>query len=564
MVVKVDLSSVQLLGKLATDQKYPSGTTRYDVLTKGCLEFLVILHKTFNKPLMTLLKDRTVLQTKLNACNSTEEIVDLMTRSLQIQELRNDSTVPKFKGITDLGKGLERRHCEITGPPKRNMLVNALNTVNADCYMVDFEDSSSPTWENMIDGQVHLYDAVRNQINYKNEVNGKEYKLLGDFINLRTVLVRPRGLHLSEKHLLIDGEPISASLFDFGVFFYHNAAKLIADGKGPYFYIPKLEHHLEAKFWDNVFNVSQDLLQIPRGTIRCTILIETLPAAFQLHEIIFQLRNHISALNCGRYDYMFSTIKTLQNHKQHVLPNRDIVTMGVPFMSAYALQLPKVCHFYGISSIGGMAAQLKSEEAILKVLEDKTRELERGFDGSWSATPALCEYVAEVFNKMLTPNQIHVIPESAAVNNSQLVDTAIPNSKITQEGIRVNIEIGLRYMEAWVRGNGCIAINNLMEDAATAEVSAKMLWQWVKHGAVLEDKTPVTEELVRKLLVSETSSLIKASLDKGDKGNKYELVSKIFEKEIFGQKFSDFITLPLYDEILTLEKEPVDLSTLKK
>lgn len=561
MAVKVDLNSVKILGSLESST-YPSNTTRYDILTKGCLEFLVILHKTFNKPLQNLLQARTVLQTKINDCGSTEEIVSLMTKELQIPALKEDDTVPKFSGITDLGKGLERRHCEITGPPKRNMLVNALNTVNADCYMVDFEDSSSPTWESMIDGQVNLFDAIRNQIDFKNPVNSKEYKLLDDFIKLRTVLVRPRGLHLSEKHLLIDDEPISASLFDFGVYFFHNAKKLIEDGKGPYFYIPKLEHHLEAKWWDNVFNVAQDLLQIPRGTVRCTILIETLPAAFQLHEIIFQLRKHISGLNCGRYDYMFSTIKTLQNHKQHILPNRDIVTMGVPFMSAYALQLPKVCHFYGISSIGGMAAQLKSEEAIKKVLEDKTRELERGFDGSWSATPALCEYVAQVFNTMLTPNQIHNIPVTDAVSNAQLVDTSIPGSKITEEGIRVNIEIGLRYMEAWVRGNGCIAINNLMEDAATAEVSAKMLWQWVKHEASLESGEKVTRPLVEKLLKAETTKLVDESLNKGDSNNKYELVSGILHKEIFDAKFSDFITLPLYEQILTLEP-PVDISTLK-
>lgn len=561
MAVKVDLNSVKILGSLESST-YPSNTTRYDILTKGCLEFLVILHKTFNKPLQNLLQARTVLQTKINDCGSTEEIVSLMTKELQIPALKENDTVPKFSGITDLGKGLERRHCEITGPPKRNMLVNALNTVNADCYMVDFEDSSSPTWESMIDGQVNLFDAIRNQIDFKTPVNSKEYKLLDDFIKLRTVLVRPRGLHLSEKHLLIDDEPISASLFDFGVYFFHNAKKLIEDGKGPYFYIPKLEHHLEAKWWDNVFNVSQDLLQIPRGTVRCTILIETLPAAFQLHEIIFQLRKHISGLNCGRYDYMFSTIKTLQNHKQHILPNRDIVTMGVPFMSAYALQLPKVCHFYGISSIGGMAAQLKSEEAIKKVLEDKTRELERGFDGSWSATPALCEYVAQVFNTMLTPNQIHNIPVTDAVSNAQLVDTSIPGSKITEEGIRVNIEIGLRYMEAWVRGNGCIAINNLMEDAATAEVSAKMLWQWVKHEASLESGEKVTRPLVEKLLKAETTKLVEESLTKGDSNNKYELVSGILHKEIFDAKFSDFITLPLYEQILTLEP-PVDISTLK-
>lgn len=561
MAVKVDLNSVKILGSLESST-YPSNTTRYDILTKGCLEFLVILHKTFNKPLQNLLQARTVLQTKINDCGSTEEIVSLMTKELQIPALKEDDTVPKFSGITDLGKGLERRHCEITGPPKRNMLVNALNTVNADCYMVDFEDSSSPTWESMIDGQVNLFDAIRNQIDFKNPVNSKEYKLLDDFIKLRTVLVRPRGLHLSEKHLLIDDEPISASLFDFGVYFFHNAKKLIEDGKGPYFYIPKLEHHLEAKWWDNVFNVAQDLLQIPRGTVRCTILIETLPAAFQLHEIIFQLRKHISGLNCGRYDYMFSTIKTLQNHKQHILPNRDIVTMGVPFMSAYALQLPKVCHYYGISSIGGMAAQLKSEEAIKKVLEDKTRELERGFDGSWSATPALCEYVAQVFNTMLTPNQIHNIPVTDAVSNAQLVDTSIPGSKITEEGIRVNIEIGLRYMEAWVRGNGCIAINNLMEDAATAEVSAKMLWQWVKHEASLESGEKVTRPLVEKLLKAETTKLVDESLNKGDSNNKYELVSGILHKEIFDAKFSDFITLPLYEQILTLEP-PVDISTLK-
>lgn len=561
MAIKVDLQSVKILGSLES-ASYPSNTTRHDVLTKGCLEFLVILHKTFNQPLKNLLANRTKLQSKINECQSTEEIVSLMTKELQIPSIDKNSAVPSFSTITDLGKGLERRHCEITGPPKRNMLVNALNTVKADCYMVDFEDSSSPTWESMIDGQVNLYDAIRNQIDFKNPVNSKEYKLMDEFIKLRTVLVRPRGLHLLEKHVLIDDEPISASLFDFGVYFYHNAQKLIDDGKGPYFYIPKLEHHLEAKWWDSVFNVAQDLLQIPRGTIRCTLLIETLPAAFQLHEFIFQLRTHISGLNCGRYDYMFSTIKTLQNHKQHVLPNRDIVTMGVPFMSAYALQLPKVCHFYGISSIGGMAAQLKSEEAIKKVLEDKTRELERGFDGSWSATPALCEYVAQVFNQMLTPNQIHNIPQTDAVSNAQLVDTDIPGSKITEEGIRVNIEIGLRYMEAWVRGNGCIAINNLMEDAATAEVSAKMLWQWVKHEAVLDSGDKVTKQLVEKLLETETKRLVEESLSKGDANNKYELVSKILYKEIFSAKFSDFITLPLYEEIITLES-PVNISTLK-
>ncbi|KAL6931003.1 related to Malate synthase 1, glyoxysomal [Hanseniaspora guilliermondii] len=561
MTIKVDLQSVKILGSLESSS-YPSNTTRYDVLTKGCLEFLVILHKTFNQPLKDLLANRAQLQSKINKCGSTEEIVSVMTKELQIPSIDKDSVVPSFSTITNLGKGLERRHCEITGPPKRNMLVNALNTSKADCYMVDFEDSSAPTWDNMIDGQVNLYDAIRNQIDFKNPINSKEYKLMDEFINLRTVLVRPRGLHLLEKHLIIDDDPISASLFDFGVYFYHNAQKLIDDGKGPYFYIPKLEHHLEAKWWDNVFNVAQDLLQIPRGTIRCTLLIETLPAAFQLHEFIFQLRTHISGLNCGRYDYMFSTIKTLQNHKQHVLPNRDIVTMGVPFMSAYALQLPKVCHFYGISSIGGMAAQLKSEEAIKKVLEDKTRELERGFDGSWSATPALCEYVAQVFNQMLTPNQIHNIPQSDEVSNAQLVDTSIPGSKITEEGIRVNIEIGLRYMEAWVRGNGCIAINNLMEDAATAEVSAKMLWQWVKHAAVLESGDKVTKSLVEKILEKETKRLVEESTTKGDTNNKYELVSKIFYKEIFSDKFSDFITLPLYEEILTLQS-PLDISTLK-
>ncbi|KAL6948604.1 malate synthase dal7 [Hanseniaspora vineae] len=559
----INLDNVELYGKIDFDEtKYPSHSNVHTVLTKECLKFIVLLHRTFNAKRLELLKNRDILQEKIDSDPS--KLVEIFT-SNQIPKIRENSDL--WSGPTALGPGLQNRHVEITGPPVRNMLVNALNTEAADAYMVDFEDSSSPTWENMINGQVNLYDAIRNQIDFNN--GKKDYKLNDDFVKLNTVMVRPRGWHMDEKHLKIDNEYISASIFDFGVYFYNNAQKLIELGKGPYFYLPKMEHHLEAKLWNDIFNVSQDYLNIPRGTVRATVLIETLPAAFQLDEIVYQLRTHMAGLNCGRWDYIFSTIKKLRNLPDHILPNRDLVTMGVPFMSNYASQLPTVCHKYGISAIGGMAATIpikddpvKNETAMKKVVDDKQRELSKGFDGSWSATPVLCSVVKSVFDKLGTPNQIHYIPDTAHITSLDLLNTDIDGFKITTDGIRLNLDIGLQYMEAWVRGNGCVAIHNLMEDAATAEVSAKMLFQWVKHKVELSDKPGqyVTPDLTLQILKEETARLIK---ENEHRENKFELVAQYFEPEITGAKFSDFITTMLYDEVITPTETPFDLSLLK-
>lgn len=387
---------------------------------------------------------------------------------------------------------------------------------------------------------------------------GKAYKLNDDIAKLPTLIVRPRGWHLEEKHLLVDDEPMSGSIFDFGLYFFHNAKKLIEIGKGPYFYLPKMEHHLEAKLWNDIFCVAQDYLGIPRGTIRATVLIETLPAAFQMEEIIYELRDHSSGLNCGRWDYIFSTIKRLRNLPEHLLPNRDQVTMTSPFMDAYVKLLINTCHRRGVHAMGGMAAHIPikddpeaNEIAMTKVRNDKIRELTNGHDGSWIAHPALAKICNEVFINMGTPNQIYKIPDFSTFQSSELTNTTIPDAKITSDGIRQNLDIGLQYMEAWIRGSGCVPINNLMEDAATAEVSRCQLYQWVKHGATLSDTgDKVTPELTSKILNEQVAKL-KASSPLGDK-NKFDVAAKYFLPEITGEHFSEFLTSLLYDEIVTI------------
>lgn len=554
-MVKVSLDNVKLLVDIDKEPQFePSKTTVADILTKDALEFIVLLHRTFNGRRKQLLQNRQVVQKKLD---SGEFKLDFLP---EMAKIRDD---PVWQGNI-LAPGLIDRSTEITGPPLRNMLVNALNA-DVTTYMTDFEDSSSPTWLNMIYGQVNLYDVVRDQVAFKTP--RKEYKLKNSIAKSPTLIVRPRGWHMEEKHLYVDDEPISASMFDFGLYFFHNAHELIKIGKGPYFYLPKMEHHLEAKLWNDIFNVSQDYLAIPRGTIRATVLIETLPAAFQMEEIIYQLRNHSSGLNCGRWDYIFSTIKRLRNLPEHVLPDRDQVTMTSPFMDAYVKRLINTCHRRGVHAMGGMAAQIPikddpvaNEKAMTKVRNDKIRELTNGHDGSWVAHPALAAICNEVFANMGTRNQIHFIPENK-VTAQDLVNTKIKDSKVTTDGIVQNLDIGLQYMEAWLRGSGCVPINSLMEDAATAEVSRCQLHQWVKHGVILKDTgKKVTPELTARILKEQVDKLSKES-PVGDK-NKFELAAKYFLPEITGEKFSEFLTTLLYDEILTVRSTPVDLSKL--
>ncbi|KAK6453791.1 malate synthase 1, glyoxysomal [Scheffersomyces xylosifermentans] len=553
------LEGVQILAPVSRFAEYePSTTTQADILTKSALSFVVLLHRTFNSTRKQLLENRQVVQQQLD--NGIP--LDFLKDETMVK-VRED---PTWQGAFP-GPGLADRRTEITGPPERKMIVNALNTP-VKTYMSDFEDSSSPTWGNLINGQVNLYDAIRHQIDFVNKENGKLYKVIDSHDReIPTLLVRPRGWHMVEKHVLVDGEPISGSIFDFGLYFFHNAQELIHQGRGPYFYLPKMEHHLEAKLWNDIFNVSQDLLKIPRGTIRATVLIETLPAAYQMEEIIFQLRNHSAGLNCGRWDYIFSTIKRLRNDPTKLLPDRGQVTMTVPFMKAYCERLINICHRRQVHAMGGMAAQIpiKNDEAanqaaITKVHNDKLREVTMHYDGTWVAHPGLAPLANEVFDKhMPTPNQIHIVPEEN-VTASDLSNTTIQGGQITSQGIRENMFIALCYIESWIRGLGCVPINNLMEDAATAEVSRLQLHSWVLHQADLVDiNSKVTPELMRTILQEEVDKLVKQF---GSKNHKFEQAASYLEPEITGESLSEFITTLIYDAVV-VTGEPIDLDSLK-
>lgn len=551
------LENVQVFAPVNSKPEYDSGTSQADILTKSSLSFVVALHRAFNKTRIALLDNREKVQARLDAGGSLDFLDD--ANSVKI---RSD---PSWRGAIP-GRGLADRRTEITGPPERKMVVNALNTP-VKTYMSDFEDSSAPTWLNVIDGQVNLYDAVRNRVDFVHKETGKAYRVdRTPGRHVPVLMVRPRGWHMVEKHISVDSEPLSASLLDFGLFFYHNAHQLLASGTGPYFYLPKMEHHLEAKLWNDVFNVAQDFLQIPRGTIRATVLIETLPAAYQMEEIVWQLRDHSAGLNCGRWDYIFSTIKRLRNDATKVLPDRDLVTMRLPFMQAYCERLISICHRRQVHAMGGMAAQIPIKNdlganaaAMAKVEADKLREATMHYDGTWVAHPALAPIANGVFNKhMPTPNQMHIIP-AENVTASDLVNTAIADARVTTNGIRENLYIALCYMESWIRGSGCVPINNLMEDAATAEVSRLQLHLWVKHGVVLADTGErVTPDLALKLLDEETAKLVK----KYGASNKLDVAAGYLRPEIRGESLAEFLTTLVYDEIVTLG-EPIDLAQLK-
>ena len=452
--------------------------------------------------------------------------------------------------VAPIPKDLLDRRVEITGPVDRKMIINALNS-GASVFMADFEDSNSPTWQNNLDGQVNLRDAARGEIRFTSP-EGKKYELVD---KPATLMVRPRGWHLNEKHFLVGGKPISGSLFDFGLYFFHNAKTLIARGTGPYFYLPKLESHMEARLWNDVFLYAQDQLKIPRGTIRATVLIETILASFEMDEILYELREHSAGLNCGRWDYIFSFIKKFRNRPDCVLPNRAQVTMEQHFLDSYVRLLIHTCHRRKVHAMGGMAAQIPikndpvaNEKALDKVRQDKLREVRAGHDGTWVAHPALVALAREIFDAhMKGPNQIDRPLGDVHVTARDLL--AIPPGDITIEGLRWNVDVGLQYLAAWLDSNGCVPIYNLMEDAATAEICRAQVWQWVRHSAKLHDGRIVTREMVRSVLAEELDKLRKQVGKQRFDAGTFRAAGKILDELMTGEKFYDFLTLPAYDKL---------------
>jgi malate synthase len=510
-----------------------------EILTPEALEFVATLQRKFNQTRKELLAKREVRQKEIDG----GKLPDFLPETKEIRE-GDWKCAPQPADLQD-------RRVEITGPVDRKMVINALNS-GAKMFMADFEDSNSPKWENNIEGQINLRDANLRTISYTNPSNGKEYKLNAE---VATLLVRPRGWHLLEKHVTVDGEVMSGSLFDFGLYFFHNAQTLIARGSGPYFYLPKMESHLEARLWNDVFVFAQDYLGVPQGTIKATVLVETILASFELNEILFELRNHSAGLNCGRWDYIFSFIKRFRNVPGFVMPDRSQVTMTVPFMKAYSELVIKTCHKRGVHAMGGMAAQIpiKNDEtannvAVEKVRQDKIREAKAGHDGTWVAHPGLVQVAMDVFNEyMPTPNQINVTRDDVNVSAADLI--AVPEGTITETGFRSNINVGILYIESWLRGVGAAAIYNLMEDAATAEISRTQVWQWIKYAAKMDNGETITYDLYKEVLPEELEK-IKAYVGAENYANgRFEEAVKLFDKLIKEEEFAEFLTLPAYDFI---------------
>lgn len=523
-----------------------------EVLTPDALEFIAKLHRATAERRQELLQARRTRRADIAAGADPRFL-------RETEHIRND---PSWR-VAPPAPGLEDRRVEITGPVDKKMTINALNS-GAKVWLADMEDSSTPTWRNVIKGQLNLTDAMERRIDFTSE-EGKEYKLkpAGE---LPTIVVRPRGWHLPEKHMLIDGQPIAGGIVDFGLFFFHNARRLLAQGKGPYFYLPKIENHLEARLWNDIFILAQDLLGIPQGTIRATVLIETITAAFEMEEILYELRDHASGLNAGRWDYIFSLIKNFRTRgPRFVLPDRGQVTMTQPFMRAYTEQLVRACHKRGAMAIGGMAAAVPNRKdpeananALEKVRADKTREANDGFDGSWVAHPDLVPVCREVFDGVLgsKPNQLDRLREDVTPDDRALIDVAATTGTITEQGIRNNIEVGIRYIESWLRGNGAVAIHNLMEDAATAEISRSQLWQWIYARAITDHGEIISHEWVEELLDEEF-----ARLERFD-GDRFEDARDIFEEVTLSREFPSFLTLPAYARYLTEAREKATVEEL--
>ncbi len=514
------------------------------VLTKEAVAFVADLQRRFNPRREELLAARAERQKRLDA----GEKPDFLPETAKIRE--SDWTVaPLPQDILD-------RRVEITGPVDRKMIINALNC-GANVFMADFEDASTPRWTNMVDGQFNLASAVHREIDYVDPQTGREYRL-----NDKTAVlfVRPRGWHLPEKHMTVDGVPMSGSLFDFGLYFFHNAKELLARGSGPYFYLPKMESHLEARLWNDVFVHAQDALGVPQKSIKATVLIETILAAFEMDEILWELRDHSAGLNCGRWDYIFSFIKKFREHEWSVLPDRAQVTMTAHFLRSYSQLLIKTCHRREVHAMGGMAAQIPikndaaaNEAAMDRVRADKKREAGDGHDGTWVAHPGLVAIAKAEFDAVMKgANQIARKRQDVHISAADLI--AVPEGTKTEAGLRQNVAVGIGYVEAWLRGTGCVPLFNLMEDAATAEISRAQVWQWVRHGQTLQDGRPVTKELVREIVREEQDKVKAAMGEEAYANGRYEDAAQLMINLVEQPAFEEFLTLPAYERVLADEK----------
>ena len=514
------------------------------VLTQEAIAFVADLQRRFNPRREELLAARVERQRRLDA----GEKPDFLPETLQIRE--SDWTVaPLPQDILD-------RRVEITGPVDRKMIINALNC-GANVFMADFEDASTPSWTNMVDGQFNLASAVHREIDYTDPQTGREYRLNDQ---TAVLFVRPRGWHLPEKHMTVDGVPMSGSLFDFGLYFFHNAKELLARGSGPYFYLPKMESHLEARLWNDVFVHAQDALGIPQKSIKATVLIETILATFEIDEILWELRDHSAGLNCGRWDYIFSFIKKFREQEWSVLPDRVQVTMTAHFLRSYSQLLIKTCHRREVHAMGGMAAQIPikndpaaNEAAMERVRADKKREATDGHDGTWVAHPGLVAIAKAEFDAVMKgANQIARKRQDVHISAADLI--VVPDGTKTETGLRQNVAVGIGYVEAWLRGTGCVPLFNLMEDAATAEISRAQVWQWVRHGQTLQDGRPVTKELVREIVREENDKVKAAMGEEAYANGRYEDAAQLMIELVEQPAFEEFLTLPAYERVLADEK----------
>jgi malate synthase len=532
----------QLSNLPGVEFRAPIGERDAEILTPEAMAFIVDLQRTFNKRRKALLAARRERQNRLDG----GEKPDFLAETKQIRDAEW-TVAPLPADILD-------RRVEITGPVERKMIINALNS-GAKVFMADFEDSNTPTWSNLIEGQINLRDAIRRTITFADPATQKQYKL-----NEQTAVlfVRPRGWHLEERHMLVDGEAMSGSIFDFGLYFFHNAKELLARGTGPYFYLPKMESHLEARLWNDIFLRAQPAIGLPTGKIKATVLIETILAAFEMDEILYELREHSAGLNCGRWDYIFSFIKKFSVDAHAVLPDRAQVTMATHFMRSYSKLAIKTCHRRNVHAMGGMSAYIPvktdpvaNEKAIAQVRADKEREAGDGHDGTWVAHPGLVPVAMEIFDRlMLQPNQIaKQLPDYQATAEDLL---RIPDGQITESGLKQNVAVGLGYLEAWLRGIGCVPLFNLMEDAATAEISRAQIWQWVHNEVKLSDGRVVDAPLVESMIANELSQQ-KASVDE-TRYSAYEKAANLMRDLILAPQFTEFLTLPAYERVLRDEK----------
>ncbi|MDX2103337.1 MAG: malate synthase A [Alphaproteobacteria bacterium] len=511
-----------------------------DILTQEAVAFVAGLERATRAERKRLMALREERQARLDR----GEKPDFLPETKLIRD--SDWTV------APLPADLMDRRVEITGPVDRKMIINALNS-GAKMFMADCEDSSTPTWSNMIEGQINLRDAALRTITYTDPSSGKSYQL-GE--KTATLLVRPRGWHLMEKHVLVDGEPMAGGIFDFGLYFFHNAKALLARGTGPYFYLPKMESHQEARLWNTVFVLAQAQLGVPQGSIKATVLIETILATFEMDEILWELRQHSAGLNCGRWDYIFSFIKKFCRDPNAVMPDRGLVTMTSHFLRSYSQLVIKTCHRRNVHAMGGMAAQIPikndpaaNDAAFAKVKADKEREAGDGHDGTWVAHPGLVPVAMEVFDRMMpTPNQIHVKRDDVSITAADLLQ--VPTGPITEAGLRQNCNVGIGYIEAWLRGQGCVPLYNLMEDAATAEISRTQVWQWVHHKSKLEDGRTIDAALVQTIVTEELDKLKASVGDNAYGAGKYREAAELFRTLVEADRFVEFLTLPAYDMVI--------------